>query len=141
MARFTYQNVTVTVNAVDLSNHVAQVTVDQGLKTTDGTAMGDTTEGYLAGVLTGKIEIEFLQDFAAAEVDATLSPLMVAGGSPVPVVVMPAGNTLSATNPSWTMASAILQSYPPISQAKPGEPAKTKAVFVPLAGTALVRAT
>ena len=141
MAKFTYLNAAVKVGTTDLSNHVESVTVDEGLKTEIAAAMGDTTEGYLGGLITAKIEITFLQDFAAALVDATLSPLIAAGGSAVAVEVAPAGETISATNPMFTMANALLQSYAPIQATSPGAVAKSKATFVPQAGSGLVRTT
>jgi len=42
----------------------------------DDTVMGDTTRSNIAGLLNWSIDVEFLQDFASAKVDATLFALV-----------------------------------------------------------------
>ena len=76
--------------------------------------MGDTTRSNLAGLLNWSIDVEFLQDFAAAKVDATLFSLI--GAAAFTVTVKPTSSSVSATNPSFS-GSVVLESYPPMSGA------------------------
>ena len=70
------------------------------------------TGQMLAGLLNWSIDVEFLQDFASAKVDATLFTLV--GAAAFTVTVKPTSGSVSATNPSFS-GSAVLESYPPMS--------------------------
>lgn len=111
MANFVLTDASVVVNAVDLSDQVRQVTVSVEADVQENTAMGDTYRSRLGGLKDWSLEIEFNQDFAAGEVDATLWPLI---GTPTTVTVKPTSAAVSATNPTFS-GSAILNSYPPLS--------------------------
>lgn len=106
-------NFFLSVGAVDLSDHVRTLTLTADGETVDITAMGDTWREFLAGLKTWSLEVEFNQDFDAAEVDATLWPLF----GTVPALVMrPDTGVVSATNPEFT-GNAVLNSYPPLAGA------------------------
>lgn len=125
----------VSINGVDLSDHVKSVTIDYSAEMLDDTVMGATTRTNKGGLKNWSIEIEFFQDFAASEVDATLFPLV---GSTFTVIVRPVnGTAVGATNPNFT-GTGILESYPPLGNAV-GELATTSITIQP-AG-ALSRAT
>ena len=72
MAKFVLTDASVTLNSVDLSDHVASVTLDITADEIVTTAMGDTFQSRTGGLKDGTLSIEFQQDFAASEVDATL---------------------------------------------------------------------
>jgi hypothetical protein len=114
MATFVYTDASVTVNTVDLSDHVKSCTVNYEAEMLDDTVMGDTTRSNLAGLLNWSIDVEFLQDFAAAKVDATLFALI--GSASFTVIVKPTSGSVSSTNPSFS-GSVVLESYPPMSGA------------------------
>jgi len=114
MATFVYTDASVTVNTVDLSDHVKSCTLNYEAEMLDDTVMGDTTRSNIAGLLNWSLDVEFLQDFAAAKVDATLFALI--GSAAFTVIVKPTSGSVSATNPSFT-GSAVLESYPPMSGA------------------------
>ena len=111
MATFILTDASVSVNGVDLSDHVQSVAMDTGVEAKDDTAMGDTTRSGSGGLLTWGIEVTFLQDFAAAKVDATISGLV---GSTTAVIVKHTSSAVSATNPSWT-GTGLVVSYNPVS--------------------------
>ena len=115
MAKQVLTNAGVIVNGVDLSDHVSDVTLDISIAAVPITAMGDGGVANLAGLESGKIDITFGQDFAAAQVDATLVAIRNAGTA-VPVKISANGTTISATNPSYTY-QAILTDYPPVAGA------------------------
>jgi|SaaInlV_165m_DNA_2_1040747.scaffolds.fasta_scaffold28629_2 hypothetical protein len=110
MGDFVLTNAKVTINSVDLSDHVEQVSFSYEAEGVDDTNMGDTTRVMLGGLLSYGVDITFSQDFAAAKVDATLFSLV---GSTTTVVLVPVNTTVSSTNPSFT-GTMLLTSYSPI---------------------------
>lgn len=109
MAKFVLVDASVTINSVDLSNHVQKVTVDMKKDTVDVTSMGATAKTYLLGLGDATIAVDFFQDFAASSVDATLYPLFNAS-SVFPIVVKPTSAGPSATNPTYS-GTFILPEY------------------------------
>lgn len=102
----------VSIDGVDLSDHVRSVTINYAAELQDKTAMGDTTRIKIGGLKDWSMDIEFNQDFAAAEPDATLFPLV---GTTFAVVVRATSAAKSATNPEYG-GTGILESYPPLGQ-------------------------
>lgn len=109
---FVLKDASVTINAVDLSDHVRQVTVTHGADLPDRTAMGDDSRRRLPGLKDWSMTVEFNQDFDASEVDATLSSLV--GAASFAVILRPDSSAKSTTNPEYT-GSALLESYPILS--------------------------
>lgn len=138
MAIVMSNNVSGVFNAVDLSDHISEITVNMSAEDLDATAMGATSKAHAVGLRDDSIEVTFLQDYAASKVDATLAPLVstTAGFS---IVVKPVATTVSSTNPSYTM-TALLFDYTPID-ASVGEISKPKVKFMPAPGSSITRAT
>ena len=113
MAQLVLTDASVTINAVDLSDHVKSVTLNYSADMNDDSAMGDTTHSRIGGLKDWSLDIEFQQDYASSKVDATLFPLV---GSTFTVIVIPVNDTVTATNPSFS-GTGILESYPPIAGA------------------------
>ena len=134
MAKFVLNNASVTLNSVDLSDHVSSVTLDITADEIVTTAMGDTFQSRTGGLKDGSLRIEFHQDFAASEVDATLFPLL--GTTTAFIVKADAGST-SSTNPAYS-GSVLVNQHLPLSNAV-GELA-TMSVAFPTSGT-ISRAT
>lgn len=111
MAVFVLKNAYVSINSVDLSNRVRKVTVNIKAADEDTTAMSATGKGRIAGLRDDGITVEFNQDFAALNVDATLFPLV--GAAAFPVIVKPVAGSASATNPRY-YGNCILTEYTPI---------------------------
>ena len=135
MAKHVLRDASVVVNSVNLSDHVESVEVNIEVEDVDVTAMGATAREHLAGLRNDQLTINFFQDFAAANVDATFWPLI--GTTPFTVVVKPTSSAVSSTNPSFT-ASCILLTYTPLAGTV-GEANKTS-ISLPCNG-AIVRAT
>lgn len=132
-------NAHVSINSVDLSDHVKAVRINYEAEMLDDTTMGKATRTNMPGLLNWEIEVDFVQDFAAGEVDATLFTLL-GNGTPFPVAVRPVNTTVSATNPEF-QGNAVLASYPPLGN-QVGELAMVTARFVPAgASPTLTRAT
>lgn len=138
MAKTILRNASVTVNSVDLSNHVRSVTIQESWDVVDVTAMGDTAKTNLLGIADAQVTVEFYQDFAATSVDATLSTL-AGSNTPFSVVVKPDTAAVSATNPSYTM-QAVLPQYTPVA-GQVGNASTMSVTFRNASQTGIVRAT
>src|SRR5574341_608146 len=73
--------------------------------------MGDNSVSRLASLKDFSLEITWNQDYAAANVDATLFPLV--GAAAFPVKVRPTTSAISATNPEY-QGNCILTEYTPL---------------------------
>ena len=104
MAVFLNNGVSVTVNSVDLSDHVTAVTINRTFDELEVTAMGDSGHKFVKGLEASSITIDFLNDTATGEV---LQTLQAAWGTNVTVVVKQSSGAVSATNPSYTMTCLV----------------------------------
>ena len=134
MAKFVLTDASVTLNSVDLSDHVSSVTLEITADEIVTTAMGDTFQSRTGGLKDGTLSIEFQQDFASSEVDATLFPLLA---TTTAFVVKPTSGSVSATNPSYA-GRVLVNSHSPVANGV-GELA-TMSVSFPTSGT-ITRAT
>lgn len=113
MATLVYTDAKLLVNTVNLSAWCRSLTLNYEAEMLDDTAMGTSgTRSNRPGLKNWSFEAEFLQDFAAGAVDATLFTLV--GANPFPVEAQPTSAAASATNPRYT-GNAVLETYPPLS--------------------------
>ena len=135
MARIVLTNALVTVNAVDLSDYVASVTLNSSIDVVETTAFSSTAaRTRIGGLADNSISLEFHQDYASGEVEATIYPLI---GTVTAVTVKPVNTTTSASNPLYT-ANALVSEWTPLNGAV-GELA-TASVTWPVSG-AIVKTT
>lgn len=112
MATHVLDDVFVSVNAVDLSDHLKSSTLTYEGEAIDQTAMGDSTRKHIGGLKNWNLELMFYQDYAGSSVDATLFPLV---NTTTAIIVRPvATGGVSATNPNFT-GTGLVQAYPPIT--------------------------
>ena len=104
MAVFLNNGVVVTVNAVDLSNHVTAVTLNRNFDELEVTAMGDNGHKFVKGLEASSVTLDFLNDTASANVLATLQ---AAWGTSVTVTLKQTSAATSATNPLYTMTCLV----------------------------------
>ena len=104
MAVFLNNGVSVTVNSVDLSDHVTAVTINRTFDELEVTAMGDSGHKFVKGLEASSITIDFLNDTATGEV---LQTLQAAWGTSVPVVIKQTSAAVSETTPSYTMTCLV----------------------------------
>lgn len=76
MAVYHGYNGSLTIGAVDLSDHITEFEIAESYGEISTTAMGDTHETRIAGLGTFTLTVTFQQDQAASEVYATLQPLV-----------------------------------------------------------------
>lgn len=144
MARLVLTNCKITINAVDLSDYITSVTLGSTFDVLETTAFGNTGDPFatpptgantpaaaksrIAGLVDNSVALEFHQDFAASEVEATIFPLL---GTTTEVVVQPVDAATSASNPTYTFM-ALVSEWTPLNGAV-GELA-TASVTWPISG-------
>jgi hypothetical protein len=106
MAQLVLTNTRVTINSVDLTDHVTSVTLDLSADEVETTAFGSTARTRVGGLLDNSVSLDFQQDYAAANVEATIRPLIGALGT---VVIKPNGTATSPTNPSYTFLALVTE--------------------------------
>ena len=105
MAVFLNNGVVLTVNAVDLSDHVTAITINRTFDELEVTAMGDNSHKFVKGLEASTVTIDFLNDTASANVLATLQ---AAWGTTVTCVFLQTkGTAVSATNPLYTVSLLV----------------------------------
>ena len=112
MATFVITSPVITVNGVNLSDHVTSVELNDetaDVATTNFGSSGNVTR--VGGLKDGSITIEFQQDYAASNVDATL---WAARGTAITVTVKATSASTSATNPLYS-GSYLVTQYKPVS--------------------------
>lgn len=135
MATFVSVNASIVINSVDLSDDSTSLGLDISGDELEDTAFGDTYRSRVGSALKDtQWAIDFNQDHAASQVDATL---FTAFNTVVSVVAKPVAAAVSATNPSYTQ-NVLISKYNPFGN-KVGELATVSCQW-PGAGT-LTRAT
>jgi hypothetical protein len=111
MAKMVLTDAFVSISGNDVSDHVKSVSLNYAADMQDATAMGDGTHKRLGGLKDWSMDVEFHQDFAAANLDSILFPLV---GTSFTVIARPVKSTAVGTgNPNYT-GTAILESYKPL---------------------------
>ena len=104
MAVFLNNGVVLTVNAVDLSDHVTTITLNRNFDELEVTAMGDSGHKFVKGLEASSVTIEFLNDTATTEVLQTLQGVW---GTSITVTMKQISAATSATNPLYTFTCLV----------------------------------
>ena len=99
MAIYLSNGVVVTLNSVALSDHVTSATINRSFDELEVTAMGDTAHKFVKGLEASTIQLDFLSDTAASNVNATLQ---AAWGTTVTLTLKQTSAATSATNPLYS---------------------------------------
>jgi predicted secreted protein len=134
MPKFAATDFNVLINGSNFSTSLNSVELTLSADDLETTAFGGEWRTRIAGLKSGSITLNFMQDFGSASVDATLYPIF---GSNATVVIKPTSATVSSTNPAYT-AVALVTAYSPYSSSV-GDIA-TLSVTWPTTGT-VTRAT
>jgi hypothetical protein len=115
MARIVLTDVGVVLGGVDLSDFVASVEIAQNFDEVETTAFGDGGRTRVAGLEDSSITLSFHQDFDAASVDATISPLV---GGTASFNIGPFGTAVAAsgTAPRYT-GTVLVTEWTPLNGA------------------------
>lgn len=110
MAKLVLTNPSISIAGTDLSSSITSVTLDTKYDIIETTTFGSVSKARVLGLADNSISIEWLQDFAASSVEATIFPLL---GTATSVVIKPVASTVTTTNPSYTV-SALVSEWQPL---------------------------
>jgi hypothetical protein len=110
MAKIVLTNPSITVGGVDLSDHINNITLETKYDIIETTTFGSTAKTRVAGLADNQITLDFMQDFAASSVEATIFPLL---GTTTSIVIKPVAGTTTTTNPQYTV-SALVADWTPL---------------------------
>jgi hypothetical protein len=134
MARIVLTDAKVTINSVNLSDHIASVSLSITNDVVETSAFSSAAaKTRVAGLQDNSVTLEFHQDYATSNVEATIYPLL---GTNTTIVVSPT-STVSASSPSYSF-SATVSEWTPLNGGV-GELA-TASVTWPISG-AITKAT
>ena len=126
MAIYLDNNVGLKIATVDLSEYVTSITLTQTFDEVETTAMGATSHQFSKGLEASTLTIDFLNDWDAAKVQATLQ---AAYGTSVTAIVIPVkGTAVSATNPTYTV-SILVNNLTPVGTGGPEDYARSSMTF------------
>ena len=126
MAIYLDNNVGLKIATVDLSEYVTSITLTQTFDEVETTAMGATSHQFSKGLEASTLTVDFLNDWAAAKVQATLQ---AAYGTSVTAIVIPVkGTIVSAANPTYTM-SILVNNLTPVGTSGPEDYARSSMTF------------
>lgn len=134
MAQLVLTNCSIKVNTVALASRANSITLNYEIDSVEVTAFGSGGHTFTGGLQNNSIEMALMQDFAAANVEATVYPLV---GTTTTVEIIPVDTTVSSTNPKYTISGTFLAAHSPVAGAV-GELAMTSLTFT---GGTLVKAT
>ena len=109
MPKFVATDYKVVINGTNLSTNLNSVELALESDSVETTAFGTTFRESIGGLKSGSLTLQFMQDFGAASVDATLFPLY---NTLATVVITPTSGTVTSTNPSYT-AVCLVNAYSP----------------------------
>ena len=133
MAQIVLKDVSVTINAVDLSNRSNNIEINYEIEIVEVTAFGGN-RSFNGGIQNVSVTVDLMQDFATSNVEATIFPIV---GTQTDLVFKPTSDAVSATNPEYTITGAFLSSHTPLSGTV-GELSMTSLSFT---GVTLTKAT
>ena len=124
MAALVLTNAYITINSVNLSDHIASVTLTTADDVIETTAFGSTARTRVAGLADNSVTLEFNQDYATSALEATIYPTL---GTGVSMTVRP----VAGVSPAYSF-TALVSEWTPLNGAV-GELA-TASVTWPISG-------
>ena len=126
MAIYLDNNVGLKIATVELSQYVTSITLTQTFDEVETTSMGSSSHVFSKGLESSTLQVDFLNDWAAAQVQATLQ---AAYGTSVTAVMLPVkGTAVSATNPLYTV-SILVNNLTPLGTGGPEDFARSSMTF------------
>ena len=126
MAIYLDNNVGLKIATVDLSQFITSITLTQTFDEVETTSMGASSHQFSKGLESSQLTVDFLNDWAAASVCATLQ---AAYGTSVTAVAIPVkGTAVSAANPLYTV-SILINNLTPLGTGGPEDYARSSLTF------------
>jgi len=115
-----------TVPSIDISSYVTNAVINQIVDELEVTSMGDLSHRFVAGLQSATFSVDFINDWASAQVMTTLN---AAFGQTLSVsVITVKGTAVSATNPTYQF-SILVNNLTPIGQGGVAEVATSSLSF------------
>lgn len=114
MARIVLTDAKVTINGVNLSDHIASITLNESADVVETTAFSNTAKTRVAGLRDNSVTLEFHQDFASSSVEQTINGTSSLVGTVTSIVVQPTSSAVGATNPTYSF-SALVAEWTPLN--------------------------
>ena len=111
MAVLALTDASITINSVSLSSKANSVTVNYEIDSVEATGFG-SNHNFIGGLQNLSVEVALMQDFASAQTEATIYPLV---GTTTTLVIKPTSGAVGAANPSYTITGAFLASHSPVA--------------------------
>jgi len=117
------------IATVDLSEYVTSITLTQTFDEVETTSMGASAHQFSKGLEASTLQVDFLNDWAASKVQATLQ---AAYGTSVTALIVPvraaSSTVISATNPLYTV-SILVNNLTPVGTGGPEDYARSSMTF------------
>ena len=130
MAIYLDNNVGLKIATIDLSQYVTSISLTQTYDEVETTAMTTSSSAshtFSKGLEASTLAVDFLNDWAASQVQATLQ---AAYGTSVTAVIIPVkGTAVSAANPLYTVSILINNLTPVGSPGTPADYARSSMTF------------
>ncbi len=119
-------NAAKTTPSIDISAYVTNAVINQVADELEVTAMGDTAHKFVAGLQSGTLTLDFINDWAASQVMQTLND---AFGQTISVsMITVKGTAVSAANPTYQF-SILVNNLTPLGQGGVSEIATSSVTF------------
>jgi hypothetical protein len=129
MAIYLDNNVGLKIATVDLSEYVTSITLTQTFDEVETTSMGASAHQFSKGLESSTLQVDFLNDWAASKVQATLQ---AAYGTSVTALIVPvraaSATVISASNPLYTV-SILVNNLTPVGTGGPEDYARSSMTF------------
>jgi len=126
MAIYLNNNVGLKINTVDCSSWITGVTLNQSFDELEITAMGDTAHKFVKGLEAATLTVDFINDWAAAQVCTTLQTAY--GTTAAVSMIVVKGTAVSATNPTYQF-SILVNNLTPVGSGGVGDVASSSITF------------
>jgi len=115
-----------TTPSIDISAYVTNAVINQVVDELEVTAMGSTAHQFVAGLQSGTLTLDFINDWASAQVMQTLNDCF---GQTISVsMITVKGTVVSAANPSYQF-SILVNNLTPVGQGGVAEIATSSVTF------------
>lgn len=113
MSKLVLTNAYVKIGTVDLSDHIASISLATSYDIIETTQFGNTAKTRIAGLADNSVTFEFHQDFQAGSVESTIYPLL---GTAIACEVKPVNAATSSSNPKYSF-SVLISEWTPLNGA------------------------
>ena len=113
MSKLVLTNAYVKIGSVDLSDHIASISLATTYDIIETTQFGNTAKTRIAGLADNSVTFEFHQDFQAGSVESTIYPLL---GTAIACEVKPVNAATSSSNPKYSF-SVLISEWTPLNGA------------------------